>query len=90
MAMPVKLTYMCVHLQLNLAAMGMVVAISLVVIWGVKQSSLINSVLLVIKLSVLCFFIVHCFTKFQLSHFSPLLPEGITGVFKVKYCPKPV
>ena len=35
--------------------------------WGVKESSIFNSVLVVLKLAILLFFVIFALTKFEVS-----------------------
>ena len=48
---------------------------------GAKESSRLNNVLVMIKLLILLFFIVSAAFFFHRSHFGPLLPFGIRGVW---------
>ena len=55
----------------------------MIVIWGIKQSSHVNTVLVLLKTGVLLFFVVIGLTKFDAKNLTPLMPHGIDGVFKV-------
>ena len=70
-------------MQLNITAVVLVVALSMIVIWGVKESSHVNTVLVMTKIGVLVFFVVIGLTKFNANNLTPLMPHGIDGVFKV-------
>ena len=59
------------------------VVLSMIVIWGIKQSSHVNTVLVLLKTGVLLFFVVIGLTKFNAKNLTPLMPYGIDGVFKV-------
>ena len=70
-------------LQFNITAVLLVVILSLIVMWGIKEGSHVNTVMVVIKLGALIFFVVVGLTKFKVDNFEPLTPFGIDGVFKV-------
>jgi basic amino acid/polyamine antiporter, APA family len=64
----------------NLPAVFIVLAITLLLIRGVTESARVNFVMVVIKLSVLLFFIVVAFANFGTGNFQPFMPEGVDGV----------
>jgi APA family basic amino acid/polyamine antiporter len=78
---------------INLVAVGIVAAITLVLIWGVKESARFNAVMVSLKLIVLTFFIIigimwMPFTTTPWAglswewpkNWSPFMPNGWTGV----------
>ena len=58
----------------------MVLSVAAVLIAGVRESARTNTVMVIIKLSILAFFIVVGVTSFDSSNFSPFAPNGFTGV----------
>ena len=70
-------------LQFNITAVVLVVILSLIVMWGIKEGSHVNTVMVMAKLGVLIFFVVVGLTKFNVQNYAPLTPFGIDGVFKV-------
>ena len=69
--------------QFNITAVLLVVVMSAIVIWGIKEGSHVNTVMVMGKLGVLVFFVVTGLTKFNVQNYTPLMPYGIDGVFKV-------
>jgi APA family basic amino acid/polyamine antiporter len=64
----------------NLPAVFIVLAITLLLVRGVTESARVNLVMVVIKLSVLLFFIVVAFANFGTGNFQPFMPQGVDGV----------
>jgi APA family basic amino acid/polyamine antiporter len=64
----------------NLPAVFVVLAITLLLVRGVTESARVNLVMVVIKLSVLLFFIVVAFINFGTGNFQPFAPRGVDGV----------
>ncbi|HET6529184.1 MAG TPA: amino acid permease [Actinoplanes sp.] len=64
----------------NLPAVFVVLAITLLLVRGVTESTRVNFVMVVIKLSVLLFFIVVAFANFGTGNFQPFMPNGVDGV----------
>ena len=69
-------------ISLDITSVALVIILAMVVMWGVKESSLINSVLVVTKLVILFFFVIFALTKFNINNYKPLFPYGIEGTFK--------
>ena len=65
---------------LNLPAVILVVLCALLLIRGASESAAVNTVMVVIKLSVLAMFIVIAFTAFDSNHFADFAPFGFAGV----------
>jgi APA family basic amino acid/polyamine antiporter len=65
---------------LNLPAVFIVLAITLLLVRGVTESARVNMVMVIIKLSVLLFFIVVAFANFGTGNFQPFMPQGVDGV----------
>ena len=64
----------------NLPAVFIVLAITLLLVRGVTESARVNLVMVVIKLTVLLFFIVVAFFNFGTGNFTPFAPAGFDGV----------
>ncbi len=47
---------------------------------GIRESMLLNNVLVIIKVLILIFFIVFCLLFFRTENFLPLAPQGSTGI----------
>ncbi len=65
---------------INLPALIIITFISLVLIIGIKQSALVNTIMVIIKVSVVFVFIVLGFFFIEYSNYHPFLPEN-TGSF---------
>src|SRR5690348_4125441 len=64
----------------NLPAVFVVLAITFVLVRGVTESARANLIMVVIKLSILVFFLVVAFANFTTQHFTPFAPAGFHGV----------
>ncbi|WP_433383007.1 amino acid permease [Actinoplanes sp. CA-142083] len=64
----------------NLPALFVVLAITFLLVRGVTESVRVNLVMVVIKLTVLIFFIVVAFANFGTGNFTPFAPAGVDGV----------
>jgi APA family basic amino acid/polyamine antiporter len=64
----------------NLPAVVIVLAITALLIVGVRESARVNFVMVFVKLLVLVFFIVVAFANFNSSHLTPFAPHGADGV----------
>jgi APA family basic amino acid/polyamine antiporter len=64
----------------NLPAVIIVLAITFLLVRGVRESARTNLVMVAIKLVVLTFFIVVATTSFHASHFTPFAPNGFSSV----------
>jgi APA family basic amino acid/polyamine antiporter len=70
------------HLHsINLPAMLIITALSIMLMWGVKQTARITFIAVIIKLAVLALFLAVGVWHVQESNFSPFLPFGWQGVF---------
>jgi len=65
--------------QVNLPAVFIVLAITSLLIVGVRESVRTNSVMVVVKLLALTLFIVLGITAFEADNFSPFFSEGFAG-----------
>ena len=64
----------------NAPAVFVIAAVACVLIAGIRESARTNTVMVLIKLVVLTFFIVVGVTSFDGSNFSPFAPNGFSGV----------
>ena len=64
----------------NLPAVFIVLAITMLLVRGVTESTRVNLVMVVIKLAVLAFFIVVALFNFGTGNFQPFAPDGFDGV----------
>jgi APA family basic amino acid/polyamine antiporter len=66
--------------DVNVPALLLVLAVASVLIAGIRQSARSNTVMVIIKLLVLVFFILVAFTAFDGDHFSDFAPNGFSGI----------
>jgi APA family basic amino acid/polyamine antiporter len=64
----------------NLPAVLIVMAITLLLIIGIRESARVNFVMVGVKLAVLVFFIVIALANFSSGNLSPFAPQGYDGV----------
>lgn len=67
---------------MNLPAILILVTVCLVGIKGVKESSTLNNILVIIKLAVVILFIVLAIPNVKPANWHPFFPYGFQGVFK--------
>ncbi len=66
--------------KVNLPAFFLVLAVAALLVSGVRQSTRSNTVMVIVKLVVLAFFIVVAFSAFDGDHFSDFAPHGFSGI----------
>lgn len=64
----------------NVLAVAIVALITIVLIWGIRESARFNAVMVGIKILVLTFFIVVGFTYVQPANWKPFNPNGFAGI----------
>ncbi|WP_297507290.1 amino acid permease [uncultured Caulobacter sp.] len=64
----------------NLPAVALVGACMVLLLRGVKESTTVNAVLVVLKLLILAFFVVVAFSGFHAGNLTPFMPMGLAGV----------
>jgi basic amino acid/polyamine antiporter, APA family len=69
-----------VPIVFNILAVGIVFVITVVLIWGIRESARFNAVMVGIKILVLLFFIVVGFTYVQPANWKPFAPNGFAGI----------
>lgn len=65
---------------INLPALFIVVVVSIILIFGIKESALVNAIMVVIKVSVVIIFIILGFFFINYTNYHPFLPKN-TGTF---------
>jgi APA family basic amino acid/polyamine antiporter len=65
---------------INLLAVAIVVAITLLLIWGIKESSRFNALMVGVKIIVLTFFIVVGLSYVDTGNYEPFAPNGWAGL----------
>jgi APA family basic amino acid/polyamine antiporter len=69
-----------VPILINLPAFGIVVAITMLLLQGVKESMRVNTVMVVIKLLVLTLFVVVGSMNIDPENYKPFAPNGFRGI----------
>src|SRR5215813_12060730 len=64
----------------NLLAVLIVFVITVVLIWGIRESATFNAVMVGIKIVVLTFFVIVGFTYVQPANYRPFNPQGFAGI----------
>ncbi|HWO02167.1 MAG TPA: amino acid permease [Blastocatellia bacterium] len=64
----------------NVLAIAIVAFITIVLIWGIRESARFNATMVGIKILVLTFFIIVGFTYVQPSNWTPFNPNGFAGI----------
>jgi APA family basic amino acid/polyamine antiporter len=64
----------------NVLAVAIVALITIVLVWGIRESARFNAVMVGIKILVLTFFIVVGFTYVQPANWTPFNPNGFAGI----------
>ncbi len=65
---------------INLPALLVVVLATALLLRGAKESATANTIMVLIKIAILIFFVIVAFTAFDSGNFDPLMPMGIAGV----------
>jgi APA family basic amino acid/polyamine antiporter len=64
----------------NLPAAVLVLLATAVLLPGARESAWVNTVMVIVKIALLVFFVVVAFSAFQAQNFEPLAPMGAAGV----------
>ncbi|MFY9611788.1 MAG: amino acid permease [Blastocatellia bacterium] len=64
----------------NVLAIAIVAFITMVLIWGIRESARFNATMVGIKILVLTFFIIVGFTYVQPANWTPFNPNGFAGI----------
>jgi APA family basic amino acid/polyamine antiporter len=65
---------------MNAFAMGIVALVTIVLVWGVRESARFNAIMVGIKLLVLAFFVLASFKFVKPDNWQPFAPNGWTGI----------
>lgn len=65
---------------INLSALIVVLLATVLLMRGAKESGIVNTIIVFVKLGILVFFAIVAFTAFKAGNFEPLLPMGAAGV----------
>ncbi|HXG58334.1 MAG TPA: amino acid permease [Thermoanaerobaculia bacterium] len=65
----------------NVLAVAIVAAITIVLVWGIRESAGFNFVMVALKLVVLGFFVIVSFKYVKPENWTPFAPNGVTGIF---------
>jgi APA family basic amino acid/polyamine antiporter len=63
----------------NLPAMFLVLAVTALLIYGIRESARTNTVMVIVKILILVFFILVGFASINGDNFSPWAPNGVSG-----------
>jgi APA family basic amino acid/polyamine antiporter len=74
-------TFLGVPVIFNALAVGIVMAITWLLVIGVKESARVNNVMVAIKLAILAFFIYSGAKFVKPENWSPFMPNGFSGVW---------
>lgn len=69
-----------VPIVFNLLAVGIITAITVILIWGIRESARFNALMVGIKIVVLTFFVVVGFKWVQPANWTPFAPNGLAGI----------
>jgi basic amino acid/polyamine antiporter, APA family len=65
----------------NILAMAIVALITIVLVWGVRESARLNFFMVALKLVVLTFFVFVSFKFVKPANWTPFAPNGMHGIF---------
>ena len=65
---------------INLPALLVVVLATVMLMRGAKESAMANTIMVIVKIAILFFFVIVAFTAFDAKNFTPLMPMGMAGV----------
>jgi basic amino acid/polyamine antiporter, APA family len=69
-----------VPIVFNGLAAAIVALLTIVLVWGVRESARFNAAMVAVKIGVLVFFVATCVTRVEAHNWSPFAPNGATGV----------
>jgi APA family basic amino acid/polyamine antiporter len=64
----------------NGLAAAIVAALTIVLVWGVRESARLNAVMVAVKIGVLFLFVAVCATRIEAGNWRPFAPNGASGV----------
>ncbi|MGH7436286.1 MAG: amino acid permease, partial [Polyangiaceae bacterium] len=69
-----------VPIVFNGLAAAIVAALTVVLVWGVRESARLNAVMVAVKIGVLLLFVVVCASRVEADNWRPFAPNGASGV----------
>jgi APA family basic amino acid/polyamine antiporter len=69
-----------IPIVVNIMALVIVAAITVVLVWGIRESAGFNFFMVLLKLIVLGFFVLVCFKYVKPANWTPFAPNGMPGV----------
>jgi APA family basic amino acid/polyamine antiporter len=69
-----------VPIVFNGLAAAIVAAITIVLVWGIRESARFNAVMVAIKIGVLLFFVATCARFVHAENWRPFAPNGVSGM----------
>jgi APA family basic amino acid/polyamine antiporter len=63
----------------NLPSMFLVLAVTALLIYGIRESARVNTVMVAVKILILAFFVIVGFASINGDNFSPWAPNGVSG-----------
>jgi APA family basic amino acid/polyamine antiporter len=69
-----------VPIVVNVLAVGIVALVTVLLVWGVRESARAGTAMVALKLAVLAFFVFACWRSVRTSNWHPFAPNGFAGV----------
>lgn len=69
-------------LPMKIVALSAALVLTVLNLVGAKQSAVFNNVLVLVKIGILCLFIVFGLSQIQVQRFSEFVPNGLSGVLR--------
>jgi basic amino acid/polyamine antiporter, APA family len=69
-----------IPIVVNVLAMAIVAVITIVLVWGIRESANFNFIMVGLKLLVLGFFVIVSFKFVKPENWTPFAPNGMTGI----------
>ena len=69
-------------LSLKIVAVSIVLALTALNLVGIKQSAMVNNVLVLTKIVIICLFVAFGIPRISLANYSPLAPNGLIGILQ--------
>ncbi|MGH7269368.1 MAG: amino acid permease [Polyangiaceae bacterium] len=69
-----------VPIVFNALAAGIVALVTIVLVWGVKESARLGAVMVAVKIAALAFFVLVCARFVRPENWHPFAPNGVAGI----------